>query len=625
MVARGRMVRGKVFGFVLLLVLPLALASSATNAAALGFRAEVDRDVVPVGGQIALRLIVSGEGQDLPRVRIGAPPGFDAYSAGSSQSISIVNGRVEASLIQSFVLIPKKEGTFTLGPFELRDGRETLRTDAITVRVTAPSASPGGGRAPAPAPAQPRAGAGAPSSAPRPRGARPLDYFARALVDKRDAYVNEQVTFTFKFYSRVQFSDDDYTAPEATGFWVEDLPPVRRIYEEVDGVRYLVYEKKSALFPTSPGTLTIGPATLKLVGVGLSDPSRIDPFQMFNGDPFAMMRRGAPELLRTDPISISVRALPAAGRPADFSGLVGEYSLSARLDKETVEANQPLTMTLIVSGDGNLQTAPNPAVVLPPSLRAYDSGSRINTSKENYKLRGEKVVETVLIPQAPGELSIPPATLVTFDPKSGTYRTLRSDTLRVRVLPASSVASAGLGSREVRSVGRDFHAVREGTNVLARTGPWLYERKLFWVAQGIPLVLFLGALRVGRARRALEGDRALSRARGARGIANRRLREARRAEGSADEDAFFTLLARSLSEYAADTLGVSRHGVSRDDLTARAGERGVPPETIGELRALLDRCDMGRFAPGGNLREEREELLRRAEEIILGLEKALRG
>jgi hypothetical protein len=589
----------------------VGLLAAARPAGALDLRAEVDRVSVPVGGQIVLRLTVSGAGQDLPRIRISAPKGFEAYSLGTSQNISILNGRVETSLTERFVLVAKEAGAFTIGPFEIAHGGETARTEAIGVEVVA------GGAEPTP---EPRRG-GATAGRTAPSRERAPDYFVRAEVDHREAFVNEAITLTFRFYSRVRLSrDPEYTPPVATGFWIEDLPPVRRLYEDVSGVHYLVNELKYALFPTTTGELTIGPATLTVQSAA-DNPVDWDPFQMFGRDPFAGRRSGPPEVLRTDPIRIRVRALPEAGRPPVFSGLVGEYSLSARLDKSTVEANQPATLTLVLSGDGNLQTAPDPTLDLPAGVRSYDSGSRVNTSKEGYRLRGEKIVEKVLIPQASGRIAIPPATIVTFDPKAGRYRTLASDSLRLDVVASTAPVVTAVGGREVRPFRKDLRPIRQDAGALAPPRSWLIARPAFWVAQAIPLLLFVKALRDGRSRRALAGDATLARARGASRVARRRLREARRALDGRSDDRFYTLLAASLSEYAADKLGLSRLAIPREDLLEGLRARGVPDDVVSELTALLERCDMGRFAPGGDAPEEREGLLQRSEAMIVGMER----
>jgi hypothetical protein len=579
------------------------------------FRAEVDRMSVSVGGQIVLRLTVAGAGQASPRIRIAPPNGFESYSLGTSQNISIRNGQVETSVTESFVLVAKKEGSFRLGPFEINLNGEVLRTHAIIVQVVA------GGT-------QPQEGA-RPGGATRDRGGRPAprtpEFFVRAEIDKHEAFVNQALTLTFKFYSRVRLSrDPEYTPPTATGFWVEDLPPVRRFYEDVSGVPYLVNELKYALFPTTTGELTVGPAILR-VQTAPDNPLDLDPFQMFGRDPFAGMRERAPEVLETDPIRVRVRPLPEKDRPADFSGLVGNYNLTARLDKATVEANGPVTLSLTIAGDGNLQTAPDPRVQLPDGVRAYDSGSRVNTSKEGYKLRGEKVVEKVFIPQAAGDLVIPPATLVTFDPKTAQYRTLTSDTLRVRVTPSTAPVVAGAGGREVRAFRRDLRAIREDVASLRAPRPWLIRSPVFWLAQTVPLLLFVQALRAGHARRMLEGNVTLARARGANRVARRRLAEARRAlAGQAGAD-FYTILGGSLSQYASDKLGLSRHGIPRDELLETLRARGIGEEPVSRLEALLERCDMGRFAPGGDASSERADLLRKGEKLIIEMERDFVG
>lgn len=587
----------------------LALAA---RASAIEFRAELDRTTVPVGGQLALRLILMG-GRDLPRLRPPVIDGFDAYSAGTSQNISIVNGQVQVSVTQTFVLLAKREGSFTIGPFELTHEGQRMTTDSFTVSVVAASREP----------ALPPPGSGGRQSQ---GGARPLDFFVRAEADKREAYVNEQVTLTFKFYSRVRLSKDpEYSPPTATGFWVEDLPPVRQFMEDVDGTQYLVNEVKSALFPTSAGDLTIGPATVKVTRSAADNWRLRDPFQVFGQDPFAVLDNGKPEVLTTKSLRLRVKPLPTAGKPDSFSGLVGQYTLTSRLDKESVEANQPVTITLVLAGDGNLSTAPEPVLRLPQGVRSYDSQSRVNTNKEGYRLRGEKIVEKVLIPQAPGRLVIPSAVVVVFDPKKGAYRAIASDSLSVNVLPSSAPVAAAGGDRAVRRIGRDAREIREGAGVLAPPKRWLYEQPAFWVMQALPLGVFFAARQVGRARRLLERDEGLARARRARGLASRRLRDARRALASGTGDDFFALLGRSMTDFTSDKLGLSRHGISQDALLQTLQARGASDEVVTRLRRLLERCDMGRFAPGGGSAGERAELLKSGEELIEELERLLRA
>jgi hypothetical protein len=320
-----------------------------------------------------------------------------------------------------------------------------------------------------------------------------------------------------------------------------------------------------------------------------------------------------------------VRPLPAAGKPADFSGLVGQYTLSSRVDKTSVEANQPITLTLIVAGDGNVSTAPEPAMALPQGVRAYDAQSHVETTKENYRLRGEKVIEKILIPQTPGPLAIPPAQLSVFDPRSGGYKALRTDTLRVAVLPSSSPVLATDGERTVRRIGRDLREIREGERVLARPKRWMYEQPLFWVGQALPLGAFLVATRMGRARRRFDQDEGLARAQRARGYAVKRLRDARRALQSNDADAFFATLGHLMAEYVSDKLGHSRRAVSREELLASLRSAGAEDPTVERLQDLLERCDMGRFAPGGADAAGRAGLLAAGEDLIVELEKLFRA
>ncbi len=89
------------------------------------------------------------------------------------------------------------------------------------------------------------------------------EIFVTTSVDKARAYVDEQITLSFKFYRRISLWEQPrYTPPELSGFWSEDMPPQQEYYESVNGVRYQVTEIKTALFGTAPGKATVGAAAL---------------------------------------------------------------------------------------------------------------------------------------------------------------------------------------------------------------------------------------------------------------------------------------------------------------------------------------------------------------------------
>jgi hypothetical protein len=324
---------------------------------------------------------------------------FDVYSAGTSRNFSLINGRMSYTMSIRYVLIPKKEGTFTIGAVEVEVGDTIYRTDPLTLIVS---------KAPPPPTPPPLS----PDETGSTAGSESL--FARATVDNPSPFQYEQVTYRVRLYTRVNVLDAPaYSPPTTQGFWREDLPPADPYIETVDGKKYRVMEVALALFPTAPGKLTIGESVLE---VRVQDPRRRrDPFSVFGGS----LLDGKRVVLRTDPVVLDVKPLPAA--PPGFAGAVGEFDLEVSVDRTEVSQNDPLTLTMEFSGEGHLQTVPEIELPPLPQFRSYPSRSDQETSRKGMRLGGSLTKEFVLVPLSAGELEIPPIEVTVFSPREGRY------------------------------------------------------------------------------------------------------------------------------------------------------------------------------------------------------------
>src|SRR5207302_5111976 len=174
----------------------------------------------------------------------------------------------------------------------------------------------------------------------------------------------------------------------------------------------------------------------------------------FGTDPFGsnffaqFFGRVEEKVLRTEPIGITVKPLPDP-KPSGFKGAVGEYSLTAQVDKQKLAVGEPLTLTLTVAGKGNIKSLPD--LTIPPltNFRTFDANAATNIEKKDGEVTGSKVFKTVLIPTASGELVIPPVPFAYFDTSADVYRTVKSHPLVIHVSPGASgpggVAGAGWG------------------------------------------------------------------------------------------------------------------------------------------------------------------------------------
>jgi hypothetical protein len=557
------------------LLVVLGVLAGASPARAIDVTASLDRATAHVGEQVVLTVQVSGGIGSIPDPKLpdlGA--NFEVYTGRTSQSYSLINGHMSASKTLMYALVPKKAGTFTIAPIEVHHGKEVVRAQPVKLTVLA-------GPAPSTAPTPPRETRGETGST---RGSE--DLFVRATADKSDPYLYEQVTYRVRLYTRVGLLDNPgFSAPTTQGFWKEDLPALQPRLETVNGKRYRVLEVDMAVFPTTPGKLTIGESVLQCTVQGASRAN--DPFSFFGGNPFDSKR----VTLRTDPVVLHVKALPP-GAPPGFHGAVGEYTLTASVDKTTVAQNEPVTLTVKVSGEGNLKTLGDIELPKLPDFRTYPSQSNEETTRAGMRIGGTVTRQFVLVPLSAGTKEVPALRVATFSPKSGAYDVLRSDPISLTVTPAGRGAEgSGSASRgDIQVLGRDIRFIETDVpSFVSRGGAWNRARVWFYLLP-LPALGYAGVWVFERRRRRLGRDTALRRRLGAARDARKLLKGA----AGASETERVARAGEAVRNYLADRYNLPRAGLLFEDVEARLRDDGADPEAI---RGFLDRADAARYAP----------------------------
>lgn len=599
---------------------PLWPGPARAAGADLTVEATVDRNSVPLDGQIVYTVAVSGGLRSVPDPELpDLSKDFTVYRGGSSHNFSFVNGQVSNTSSLSYVLVPKHQGTIVIGRALVKANNATYQSQPITITVTAAQGGGGGNSGGGGGGGNGGAGNNGPAPGEDRRGGD-REVFITTSVDKKEAHVQEQVTLTFRFYQHVNLlQSPNYTAPTTTGFWSEDLPPQRTFNEVINGRRYFVTEVKTALFPTAPGKFTIGPAQLDCMVPVATAFDQNDPFSLF-GRP---MMDGKQLSLKSESISVTVKSLPP-GAPPEFTGAVGSYKVSARLDKSSVPQGEPLTLLLDVSGEGNIKSVSDPAWPAMTDFKVYDSTSSSDVSKDGGVVRGKKSWQQILVPLKAGDLSVAPVRFAYFDPKADRYQILETPPLAVHVTPAATPAGGGVGTPAARGaievVGQDIRFIHTGGTAFQPRGRRAWDGPLFWLLQLLPVGIIAGTLALDRHRRRLEQD--LGFARGVRSgrEAGRRLKKARQLLAGSDA-AFFTETADALRGYVADRFNRSAAGLTLEEVRALLAGRGQRPELIERVIQLLENCDMARYAPAAAASLDRAQLLESAGELIETLKK----
>lgn len=595
-------------------VLVLAAGEAAPRSAAaqdVSARAYLTPDAVGVNRQFVLNVEVTGTQRTDADPQLPDTEDFARYlGVSSSTSMQIVNGLTTVSLTLQYRYLATEVGTFEVGPVGVRAGGRLLETEPLSLTVTAAAPPP-----PAPGPG---AGAQGPTEIP------PEDLFVVAEVSPRRVYENEPVVVSYRLFTRVDVSSYGVTqAAGYEGFWAEDVPqPQNPEIQQVvrDGVPYATTVlRRSVLFPTGPGPKTVEPLTVEArVRVRRRSLSLFDDFF----DRSSLFGSLVPVVVASEAVDVEVLPLPAEGRPESFTGLVGRLQTSASLDRSEVRTNEAVTLSLTVSGEGNLRALQPPDLDLPGDFEVFPPDISESIERSGTTIGGTRTYEYVLIPRIPGPKTVPPIEMAYFDVEEERYVTSSTAPLALEVTGEGVVAGPGVRAG-VETLREDIRFIRIAPPRLVATGGALVGTAGFWLVTLLPMLALLSAVGVRWHRERLEGDVAYARGRRAARVARRRLARARSLISDDDVRGFYTEVERALRGFLADKLNVAEAGLMSETAESALLGRGVAAEAVGEYLECLGACDRARFAPPGERGEGRTAFLDRAGRAMAAVQDGL--
>lgn len=613
--------------------------------------ASVSRSRLAVGEELTLDIIVNGASGKISKPAFSPFDGFNSYSQGHSQEISIVNGQMSSRSIFTYILIANSEGKKKIGPFDVNIGGKNFKVPAVDVEVMSDPGPSGPAPGRSPLPTGPSSGQMGTVYSPPPRAlpgqdVSDQDIFVKAWVDKDEAFINEPVIMTYTIYTRLSATYKGFEKePVTTGFWIEEFPPEKtpkRTEQLINGSRYVVADvRKIALFPTEAGVFTVDPGTLSTI-VEVRNRDDFDSFFSSNifgrrnvAFPSSFVTQVYSRPIPTDKVTLVVKALPEQGRPASFKGAVGEYSIDSSVDKKEVQAGDPVTFRVKVRGKGNLNTVQTPALTPIDGFKIYDSSSSANIAKDDMVVAGEKVTETVLVPKKAGEFTIPALKFSYFDPSARAYRELTTREHRLNVRPgtepdepSSSGPSSGgsaftpepFEKQDVSLVEKDIRYIK--TADIGEPYKGFVHRTLFYGALNFLLFALIGVLAwlLMRGDTSAE-DRKISRLRSSHRTAKNRLRQAHALLKKGLYDEFCAEISRALYGYYADKLGLSDRNVTADLIAERLSEKEDASAIMGEIKQVFDAISMGRFGHVKKDAEAMKKIYELADRVITRFEK----
>ena len=414
--------------------------------------------------------------------------------------------------------------------------------------------------------------------------------------------------------------------PQYDGFWAEELQTPNNITfhtEVVNGKQYRVgLLKEVCLFPSQTGDLSVTPFELN-VPVQIQNRRRSgNIFDDFFNDPFFDTGRTVNYDAKSNTLRVKVIPLPSQNVPESFNGAVGSFTLNSSIDKTTVQANEPVSIKLDISGTGNIKLIDAPEIKLPTGFDKYEPkvSEQINRTG---KISGSKKIEYLVIPRISGKREIPPIKFSYFDLNKHSYVTLESKLFELNVERGSESSNyASTAKEDVKLLGEDIRYIKTSTEVDKKGGILIYKVG-FWVAAGLPLLLLTGLITFKKRNDKLLSNAQLLKYQKAQKIAKNRLKVAKNLLQEKNQTAFYSEISLALYGYLEDKLDIPKSAFSLEEAVIRLKRNNINNSVIDSLKQTAEKCEYIRFAPQKDGLAVMNEIYNQSANIIIEIEKSI--
>ena len=542
-------------------------------------------------------------------------PSFSNFSViGTSRTSGggvtmIINGKVVqdggGSESWIYTIVPSKIGKFTIEPAKVKVNGQWISSNSLTIEVTNTGNAANNKQ---------QNNQTQQTQQTQTTSVSADDLFVKVFADKTSVMQGEQLTVTYKIYTRIPVSQYAIQKlPSFSGFWSYDLLKDKdkavQYNETVNGQKYVVAEiRKVALFPQKAGRLTIDPLEVEAIAQVVVKKKATNPFGNFFNDPFFndpffqnAFGSGYQEVkktLKSNALSISVSELPA-GKPDDFSGLVGSLSMDTKLDKNEVKANDAVNLTITLNGKGNLSLIDKLNIEFPPDFEVYDPQISEKISSGN-EISGSKTFTYLIIPRTQGNFKLKPITLSYYDKAKKSYITLTSGEINLKVGKGdgSGGAYSSSGNKEdIKYIGSDIKFIENNSFEVFPKGYFFFGSGLYLIVLFLPLALFIAFVILMRRHIKLQSNTALLKHRRATKVALKRLKQANNFMKLNQRDNFYQELSKALWGYICDKFSIPLSELSFDTARETLTGKNIDENIRNKFIEILDSCEFARFAP----------------------------
>ena len=577
-----------------LIIILIALIAYSTQAFAdkVSFTASAP-DAVVVGDQFRLSYTVTT--QKVKDFRAPSIKGFDVLmgpSRSQQSSTQIVNGNVTStsSITFTYILMANTAGEYTIGGASIVADGNQMVSNSVKIKVLPQDQNSNGGQG----------GSSAHSSS--GTSVSDQDLFITATASKTNVFEQEAFVLTYKIYTRESnLQLNNAKLPDFKGFHSQEIEMTTNARWTPEHYRgrnyYTTVYRQFVLFPQQSGKLYIDPAQFQMtIGKPVQSDDPFDAF--FNGGSNVIEIKKS---IATPKIAINVSPLPA-GKPADFSGGVGEFTVSSSINSKEFKTNDAITIKLVISGTGNLKLISNPEIKFPEDFEVYDPkvDNQVRLTREG--LTGNRVIEYLAIPRHVGTYKIPGVSFSYFDIRSKSYKTLKTEEYVVNIEKgagnADQVIANFTNKEDLKVLGEDIRYIKQNEVTFQPKGSFFYGSMSYWLFYIIPALAFIIFFIIYRKQAAENANVAKVRTKKANKVATKRMKLAGKLLSENKKDAFYDEVLKALWGYISDKLNIPVSRLSKDNIEEKLRNHGVSEELIKDFLNALNDCEFARFAPG---------------------------
>ena len=577
-------------------------------------------EVVVSGDQFRLSYTINS--QKVRDFRAPSIQGFEVLmgpSRSTQSSTQIINGNVTSTstITFTYILMAGKEGTYKIpGATIVADGNN-YTSNSVEIKVLPPDQSSSNAGS----------GSSARSSRNQANSGKITDkeLFMTATVSKTNVYEQEAILLTYKVYTQVNLTALNGDIPDLKGFHTQEVElPNQKTFslEHYNGRNYnTTIWRQLVLFPQQTGKIEIPSVTFE--GTVSQMVASADPFDaFFNGGNYVNINKN----IVTPKLTIDVKELPA-GKPANFSGGVGEFTLSSSISTQELKTNDAVTIKLVISGTGNMKLINTPEVGFPQDFEIYDPkvDNKFNLTRNG--LSGNKVIEYLAIPRHAGTYTIPPIEFSYFDLKSQSYKTLKTDAYTLNVAKGegnSDQVVANFTSKEdLKVLGQDIRYIKTGDTQLTKKDDYFFGSTSYYLWYIVPLALFIAIMVINRKQAMENANVAKVRTKKANKVATKRMKNAGKLLAEKKSEAFYDEVLKALWGYISDKLSMPVSQLSKDNIEEELQKHQVADELIKEFINNLNECEFARYAPG-NQDEKMDKIYSSAIDVISKMENSIK-